>query len=151
MEEDLVLKSFGFYDWMNEREGLEIGITVSSKKSGDDGLGNPGPRLFESIGKEDPMAIRVVIERKVKEGKQAEMMNILRKLRTSALPRKGYISGETLRSRDDPSTYIVISSWQSVEDWEAWQSHPERTEISKKLEPLLATPEKYSIFVFVYP
>jgi len=44
------------------------------------------------------------------------MMSILRELRALALPRRDYISGETLRSKDDPSTYIVISTWESVED-----------------------------------
>lgn len=97
------------------------------------------------------MAIRVIIERKVKEGRQSEMMNVLRELRTLALPRRGYIAGETLRSKDDPSTYIVISSWESVEDWEAWRNRPERNKIRKKLEQFLVTPEKYSIFLYVYP
>ncbi|NIQ38518.1 MAG: antibiotic biosynthesis monooxygenase [Proteobacteria bacterium] len=97
------------------------------------------------------MAVKVIIERKVKEGKQYEMMNLMRELRTSALFRKGYISGETLHSRDDPSKYIVISNWQSVEDWEAWQKHPERHEINKRCEPLLASPESYGVYLFVYP
>ncbi len=97
------------------------------------------------------MAIKVIIERKVMEGKQAELMDLMRELRSSALYRKGYISGETLRSKDDPSTYIVISNWQSVEDWEGWQNHPERNEISKKLENVLISPEKHSVFLFVYP
>ncbi|NIS67603.1 MAG: antibiotic biosynthesis monooxygenase [Proteobacteria bacterium] len=97
------------------------------------------------------MAIRVIIERKVKEGRQSEMISILRELRALALPRRGYISGETLRSKDDPSAYIVISTWESVEDWEAWRNHPERNEVSKRLEQVLVTPERYSIFVYVYP
>ncbi len=97
------------------------------------------------------MAIRVIIERKVKEGRKSEMMSILRELRTLALPRRGYISGETLRSKDDPSTYIVISTWKSLEDWEAWRNHPERNEANKRLEQVLVTPEKYTVFVYVYP
>lgn len=97
------------------------------------------------------MAIKVIIERKVKEGRETEMMDVLRELRTTALYRKGYISGETLHSKDDPSTYIVISNWQSLEDWEVWRNHPERNEITKKLAQLLAIPEKHSVFVFVYP
>jgi heme-degrading monooxygenase HmoA len=97
------------------------------------------------------MAVKVIIERKVKEGKQTEMMNLMRELRALALYRKGYISGETLRSRDDPSTYIVISNWQSVEDWEAWRNHSERIEMKRRFEPILVTPEKYGVFLFVYP
>lgn len=96
------------------------------------------------------MAIKVIIERRVKEGRETDMMNVLRELRSLALYRKGYISGETLHSKDDPSTYIVISNWQSLEDWEAWRTHPERTTMSKRLEELLVAAEKHSIFLFVY-
>ena len=96
------------------------------------------------------MAIRVIIERKVKEGQQVEMMKILRDLRSLALYQKGYISGETLRDRDDPSRYIVISSWESVDDWETWQNHAERAKVLKKLEKYLVSPEKSSVFLFVY-
>ena len=96
------------------------------------------------------MAVRVIIERKVKEGQQIEMMKILRELRTLALYRKGYISGETLRSVDDPSMYIVISNWERAEDWEAWQNHPERDQVMKKLEKCLVSPETSNVFLFVY-
>jgi len=100
--------------------------------------------------KEVFVAIKVIIERQVKKGKEVEMLDVLRELRASALYRNGYISGETLHSHDDLSRYIVISNWQSLENWEAWQTHPDRIQISKKLEEVLVIPEKYSIFRFVY-
>ncbi len=80
------------------------------------------------------MAIRVTVERRVREGSQNEMMIILQELRTLALPGRGYISWETLRSKDDLSTQYCISTWQSVEDWVGWRNHPERNEVSKRLE-----------------
>ncbi len=44
------------------------------------------------------MAIRILIERKVRKGRQNETMSVLWELRALALPRRGYISRETLRS-----------------------------------------------------
>ncbi len=108
-------------------------------------------KRFRHLSREAFMAVKVIIERKVKEGQQAQLMNLMRELRTSALFQKGYISGETLRSKDDASKYIVISNWQSVEDWEAWRNHPERHEINRRFESFLVNQEKYSVFVFVYP
>jgi heme-degrading monooxygenase HmoA len=93
--------------------------------------------------------IKVIIERQVKKGKEAKLLHVLRELRAAALFRRGYISGDTLQSHDDPSTYIVISNWQSLENWEAWRKHPDRIQISRKLKQVLTIPEKYSIFSFV--
>jgi heme-degrading monooxygenase HmoA len=69
------------------------------------------------------MSTRVIIERKAKKGNEADVLNILRELRVLALHKKGYFCGETMRSIDDPSTYVVISIWQKPEDWEAWRSN----------------------------
>jgi heme-degrading monooxygenase HmoA len=96
------------------------------------------------------MAVKVLIERQVKNGKGTEFLNVLRELRTAALYRHGYISGETLQSDDDLSRYVVVSNWQSLEDWEKWRDDSGRDEISKKLEQLIISPEKYSVFHFVY-
>lgn len=95
------------------------------------------------------MSTHVIIERKVKEGKETEALNILRELRVLALHRKGYFCGETMRSRDDPSTYVVLGIWQRPEDWEAWQNDPERKKIVKKLEQFLVNREKVSIYLSV--
>jgi heme-degrading monooxygenase HmoA len=96
------------------------------------------------------MGVKILIERQVKKGKEDELLNILRELRSAALYRRGYISGETLQSDDDPSKYIVISNWQGIEHWEQWQNHPDRIEISTKMEPLLIGPEKYRVYHFVH-
>lgn len=95
------------------------------------------------------MSTRVIVERKVKEGKETEVLNILRELRVMALHRKGYFCGETMRSIDDPSTYVVIGIWQRPEDWEAWRNNPERKEMVKKLGKFLVGPEGVSVYLSV--
>ena len=67
------------------------------------------------------MAVRIIIDRKVKKGKEADLAKLLRELRSKAIPSRGYISGETLRSMDDPHNYIVITTWQNIDDWKAWE------------------------------
>ena len=92
--------------------------------------------------------VRVVIERHCKPDKQAEMGSLLVELRTKAMHRPGYISGETLRSADDPSHWLVISTWVDADLWTVWETTPERREINSKIESLLVAPEKISIFTF---
>ena len=94
------------------------------------------------------MAVRIIIDRKVKKGKESDFAKMLRELRSKAIPSKGYISGETLRAQDDPRNYIVISTWQSLEDWKTWERQPERKKILSKIEKLMARPTQTKIYVY---
>ena len=94
------------------------------------------------------MAVRVIIDRKVKKGKATELSKLLRELRSKAMPAKGYISGETLRSYDDPQNYIVITTWQSVDDWKRWERDRERKKIQTKIEKLMSRPTRAKIYVY---
>jgi heme oxygenase (mycobilin-producing) len=94
------------------------------------------------------MAIRIIIDRKVKKGKESEFARMLRELRSKAIPSKGYISGETLRAQGDPHNYIVISTWQSLEDWKKWEKQPERKEIHARIEKLMSRPTKTTIYLY---
>ena len=48
------------------------------------------------------MAVKILIQRKIQQGKEKELNEIVRKLRTQAMHAEGFISGETLRSIEDP-------------------------------------------------
>ncbi len=93
------------------------------------------------------MAVKIIIDRQVKKGKEAEFGKLLRELRSKAVPTKGYISGETLRSLEDHCNYIVITTWQTVEDWKAWEKNPERKKVQAKIEKLMARPTETKIYV----
>jgi quinol monooxygenase YgiN len=94
--------------------------------------------------------IKVILERHCHPDKAAELENLLVDLRTKAVQQRGYVSGETLRSVDDPSYWLVISTWLDIDLWKAWETSAERREIASRLEPLLTAREKVSIFSFVW-
>jgi heme-degrading monooxygenase HmoA len=94
------------------------------------------------------MAVKIIIDRKVKKGKEVDFAKLLRALRSKAIPSSGYISGETLRSSEDPHNYIVITTWQSVNDWKKWEKNPERKKIQAKIEKLMARPTKTKIYLY---
>jgi heme oxygenase (mycobilin-producing) len=93
------------------------------------------------------MAVKIIIDRKVKKGKESDLAKWVRELRGKAISCKGYVSGETLRALDDPNNYIVISTWQSVEDWINWEKDPERKRIHTKIEKLMSRPSESRIYV----
>lgn len=94
------------------------------------------------------MAIRVFIEREIQPGNDLKLHNILMQLRTKAMLQKGYITGETLRDVSNANKFLVIGTWNSVEDWNAWQANLERQKIQAELEKLLKGPEKYSVYTY---
>jgi len=61
---------------------------------------------------------------------------------------EGYISGETLRNVDNPNEFIVISTWNKLADWKAWENHPERRTIEQEVAALLEGPEQASVYTY---
>ena len=95
------------------------------------------------------MAVRIIIERRIKKGKELDLAKLLLELRSRAVKQKGYITGETLRDYDDPSTHIVISTWESAEDWKTWSNRGERMEVQSKMEELLIEPSRTKIYELI--
>jgi heme oxygenase (mycobilin-producing) len=65
------------------------------------------------------MAVKILIQKKVKPGKEKELYETVKELRSVTIRTPGYISGETLCSIEDPSVHLVISTWKSIEDWKS--------------------------------
>lgn len=93
--------------------------------------------------------IKVVIERHCLPDKEVDLMKLLLELRSTAMWESGYHSGETLRSVDDPSIWLVIGTWQDMEHWQLWYDSAKRKEISTKINQFLSEPEKISVFSFI--
>ena len=93
------------------------------------------------------MSVRIIIDRKVKKGKEKDFAKLLRRLRSKAIFSQGYISGEMLRDRDDLQNYIVITAWESVADWEKYEKIPETSKIHASIEKLMARPTKTKIYL----
>ena len=94
------------------------------------------------------MAIRVIIEREIIPGNELELNRVLMQLRSKAMGCKGYISGETLRALDDPNHFIVISTWDTLQAWNAWEENEHRREIQKKIDNLLRVPSRHRVYVY---
>ena len=94
------------------------------------------------------MAVKILIQRKVRAGKEEALGDSLRELRSRAIHARGYISGETLRSMEDPSVHLVISTWKSLEDWNNWVNAPERKALQEKIDLLLEEPPKITPYEY---
>ena len=96
------------------------------------------------------MAVKILIKRKIPEGFNAPKLNkLVRQLRALATIHQGYISGETLKRIDNPEDYLVISTWQDTNSWDAWRTSRERKEIQEQIDALLGTSTQYEMYEYV--
>ena len=92
------------------------------------------------------MAVKILIKRSVPETKQNELSHLLRELRRLTMDQPGYISGETLVRDDRPGETLVISTWQSAEEWRKWVLSEKRSKIQEKIDKLLGEKTEYEIY-----
>ncbi len=94
------------------------------------------------------MVVKVMIKRKIQEGKSREVFALLNKFRSDAMNQKGYISGETLINHDDPMEILVVSIWHDMENWLRWRENTKRKANEAQLERWLVEPTVYESYVF---
>ena len=92
------------------------------------------------------MAVKIFIRRTVPHDKAKGMIPLFRQMRASAATQPGYITGETLRSMDNPEEFMVISTWQSSDDWKKWLESDDRNKVQSQIDELLGGETQYEIF-----
>ncbi|MCP4373392.1 MAG: antibiotic biosynthesis monooxygenase [Deltaproteobacteria bacterium] len=92
------------------------------------------------------MAVKILIKRHVPEEKAREIIPLVREMRSLATKNEGYISGETLRNLERPEEFMVISTWQSSQDWKEWLRSDDRNKVQDKIDALLGGETEYDIF-----
>ena len=81
------------------------------------------------------MAVEVLIKRKINQGGHAKkMVPLILQIRALALHQPGYISGKTLCDLENPGDCLVISIWETVDDWNRWKQNKERARIESEIE-----------------
>lgn len=94
------------------------------------------------------MAVKIMIKRKASNEKLLEVLPYLKKLRVLAMSQDGYIGGETLKRVDDPEEILVVSTWQSMDQWKAWFENPERNELQEKIDSILGEKTEYCTYIY---
>lgn len=93
-----------------------------------------------------PMAVKVLIKRKVLREKEKDLLKLITQLRVLASKENGYISGETMRNVKKSPEYLVISTWQNLESWKSWLASRERQKIQKEIDKLLGKKTTYEVY-----
>jgi len=92
------------------------------------------------------MTVKIFIKRKVSQDNILDLTILLKKLRSLTLNQPGYIYGETLKRVDKTDECLVISTWRSLEDWNAWLNNDERNSIQRQIDSLLGKTTEYAVY-----
>ena len=88
--------------------------------------------------------IKIITEYKVKKG--GYIQPILAELRTAAMQYPGFVSAENLLNEGDIHNIVVISTWQTLDDWRAWEESIIGTNLYQQSEALLVEKPKVVIY-----
>ena len=94
------------------------------------------------------MAVKIFIKRSIPPDRADQVMPLFQHLRSLAMDQPGYISGETLHSVDSPGEIVVISTWQTVEEWQKWVANEERLKIQDQIDMLLGKNTRYEVYQY---
>lgn len=92
------------------------------------------------------MPVHVVIKRKMIISHPEKLTPLLRDLSERAKLQEGYISTDTLQSIDNPGEYLVVSRWETEENWKVWFQSQERRDLQGKVDSLIGERTGYEIF-----
>lgn len=91
--------------------------------------------------------VRVMIERHCLPGKEDQLRHLVQVVRSNAIRQLGYISGETLRSADNPLHFMIISTWTTIEAWRAWETDRKSLLMDGMIDSLLSESETVRVFI----
>ncbi len=96
------------------------------------------------------MPVHVVIKRRFRMNQPDKLVPLLTELNRRARQQPGYVSTNTLQSREDPDDYMVVSVWDTEDDWKAWFVNPERKTIQDDIDSLIGERTFYEVFEPVF-
>lgn len=80
----------------------------------------------------------IVTQVTLKEGTEPEWDAAMRERLTAARDQAGWIGGQLLIPLDGLNRRVIIGTWQTRADWEAWHTDPVFIETRRRLERLEA-------------
>jgi heme-degrading monooxygenase HmoA len=93
------------------------------------------------------MAVKIIIKRSIGQQVAPVLRPLIVELRAHAMKQPGYISGETLKCIDRPGEYLVISTWDSLDDWQKWLNSQDRKILENKIESITGSTAEYATYV----
>ena len=93
------------------------------------------------------MTTCIIIRRTVRDETIAtKLAPLIVKLRSQATMQPGYVTGQAFSCLDCVGEYMVISTWDRLEDWNKWMHSEERQAIQKQIDELTGEKTEYRYY-----
>jgi heme-degrading monooxygenase HmoA len=79
----------------------------------------------------------------LREGAGPDWDAAMRTRLSAARKASGWIGGQLLRPADKPDRRVIVGTWRTRADWEAWHHDPQFTETRQRLDRLESAPSEY--------
>jgi len=90
--------------------------------------------------------IKVIIERKIKQGSEAAYKEAIFQAKKAAGKTDGYLGGEMLVDQNDSNHVLVVSTWKDRESWIDWANSDGRDHVLNAINPMLESEEAVTIY-----
>ena len=93
------------------------------------------------------MSVQIISKRKFKMDEKEELMSLLGELGIRSKEQPGHLARKILESLDNPGEYLVMSEWETADNWEKWYISKERRDIQGKIDSLIGEKTFYEIWL----
>ena len=85
----------------------------------------------------------IVTHAHLKEGAGPEWDAAMRTRLSAAKKRPGWVGGQLLRQSDKADRRVIVGTWRTRADWEAWHQDPQFAETRRRLDGLESGPAEH--------
>ena len=79
-------------------------------------------------------------------GSESEWDDAMRERLKAAHGQAGWVGGQLLAQVDEPNRRVIVGTWQSRGDWEAWHDDPAFKDTRERMEGLQQGPDEMEWF-----
>ena len=79
----------------------------------------------------------------LREGAGRDWDAAMRTRLSAARKRSGWVGGQLLRPADKPDRRVIVGTWRTRANWEAWHHDPQFTETRQRLDGLESAPAEH--------
>ncbi|MBW2653456.1 MAG: antibiotic biosynthesis monooxygenase [Deltaproteobacteria bacterium] len=93
------------------------------------------------------MAVSIIIRRTVKdEATAGQLAPLIVQLRSRAAIQPGFLTDQTFSCLDSNDEYLIMSTWNTLDDWNKWMHSEERMAIQIQIDGLLGEKTLYRYY-----
>jgi len=89
--------------------------------------------------------IKVLIDRQIADDMESTYEEAIKNTLSAIVAAKGYVSGASYKDCNDSNHRIIITNWNTLEDWKLWSHSQERKQVIAAIQPILMREERITV------